>query len=978
MTQFPLAAFHRDRLGGYSFSAYLFGAVAAVVLLIWPQAAMLHAQPLPQSETLLLVQFDGVVQADFAVGEPMPDSRLASSRFVEGRFGAALDFHSGDWIAFSADGGNFNPAEGTLEFWVKPHWPGNDPQSHRFATFHVDAKHYININVLPGGRLGIAVAGGEGSQWRWRRADADIARWKPDQWHHVAFTWGKGQLRVFVDGRESSPGVDDAAILDRLPERLYFAGADAVIGGLRLSRRALSARQVRESIAQALDPPYRYVSDLPWQSATESQRNRLLLLGNVPVPLILGSRSYAKGIAMGCTGQMTLERPGGYDVLEALVGVSSLCRRGICCTFEVWGDRQCLFRSTPLEAGDRPVPIRVPVATADRLQLVVRAEPGHLGPPCAIWAAAVLRKDDSPKPIHATKELKKATVEMYRRQVHADDFTFDRSGLPRPVVVVPQHWVDEIDPTRPPAVETASAGLHALATPGEYEPVSFVVYARDDLPSVEVSVSDLKPTASAAAAIPPANIDVRLVLRRLMRDLYTYPPERSTVVARYLLPNQPVDVPAGTFRQYHLVVRVPETASPGTYRGEVELVCAGKPVADLPLEVEVLPFRLAELRDKGHGIYYAFPPMDGDWSRVEVELADIRAHGAITLKPNLGVQYREVGGQLVPDYGRLRRGLELLKKHGFNGPLPVETGAGTAARLLKFDPVADWKKSDERERFLATIKRAMEGLLSLQREYPQFELLATHMDEVFNRERLPRYIRLTEAVRQVPSLRVYITLHNSLREGTEEMMRACDPYVDVRCYNGHVMDSWIRSGHTFDDLAAELQRSGDEAWLYHNIRGAFFPAEWTRLVNGVYLWVGPLRFHVPWMYYSYKGNPFDATDGPRLRGGDFAYAVPDPDHPARMIPTRHWEAYREGVDDLRYLATLEQSISTHRGTAEAAAAARWLAELRSQLVPRNEELEPIEKESPLLVWWSSKLSGSDYERLRREIARQIIRLEALD
>ena len=71
-----------------------------------------------------------------------------------------------------------------------------------------------------------------------------------------------------------------------------------------------------------------------------------------------------------------------------------------------------------------------------------------------------------------------------------------------------------------------------------------------------------------------------------------------------------------------------------------------------------------------------------------------------------------------------------------------------------------------------------------------------------------------------------------------EMMRSLDPFVDVRCYNGHCMDNYIQAGKSFDDLRAELTAAGDEAWLYHNIRGSFFPAEWMRLINGFYLWIG--------------------------------------------------------------------------------------------------------------------------------------------
>ena len=131
------------------------------------------------------------------------------------------------------------------------------------------------------------------------------------------------------------------------------------------------------------------------------------------------------------------------------------------------------------------------------------------------------------------------------------------------------------------------------------------------------------------------------------------------------------------------------------------------------------------------------------------------------------------------------------------------------------------------------------------------------------------------------------------------------------------------------------------------------------------------------MYYSFKGSPFDATDGPHLRGGDFAYAVPDPDDPERMIPTRHWEGFREGIDDVRYLCTLEALVETHASDPAAREAAAWLKNLREAVTPTQEQIEPIELESPLLVYMAGKLDGEDYRRIRRQAAGHIVRLSKL-
>ncbi len=944
----------------------------ALVLGVALLAAVATAQAVPDGDTLLLVHFDRSTEADYAVGSPAVDSSLVTTGDSGGRFGGGVELAPGSSLAVVGDDGNFSPPQGTIEFWIKPHWPGNTAEKHSFFTCRTGETGYININTLGGGRLGIAIRAGEGDAWRWRRADGDISAWQADTWHHAAFAWGEGQLHVYLDGQESprQKPVTDALMPDKQPQRLQILGCDAALDDFRISRRMFTADDARRSIDQAQRPPYRYLSDLPWTAEGEASADGRLLLGNVPIPLIAGGRSHAKGLACGVGTKVVvpLERPAA--AFRATVGVCPFSPPATRIAFELYGDDRKLLASEPIGPDDPPVDVDVSLSGVKQLALVTRGKTAGGLSAHGIWASPVVVYDPQAEVLAMSRKLGDAELAMVRRQQEADNYRFQP---PRelPYLVVPKDWEDEIDPTRAPAEETIGHEIGAFAAPGEYEPVNFVVYAREDLRQVSVEVTDLR---SGDKMLPSQAIDVRLVLRRLMRDLYTLPPERSTVVSRFLLANQPVDIPAGTFREYHLIVHVPEDAAPGQYTGQVRIDPARAPAFDLPLAFEVLPIKLRPLEDKGYGVYYRFPPTDGDWSRVDVELADIRAHGANMVKCGLSIRYVSEDGRLVPHFDVVRRGLELLKKHGFHGPLPIFTGCPRAAKALDYDPVEDYDDEAARARFFAVVKEAMEGLVRLNREFPQFELMPTQMDEIFGRGRLMPFIRYTQAVRQVPSLRVFITLHNDPGHDVSEMMRQVDPFVDVRCYNGHCMDNFIRAGNSFDDLAKELQASGDEAWLYHNIRGAFFPAEWTRLVNGFYLWISPLKVHVPWMYYSYKGNPFDATDGPRRGGGDFAYAVPDPANPSRMVPTRHWEGFREGIDDIRYLKTLQGLIAEKPDSPAAGPARVWLAKLRSGLTPLPAEIEPIDQESPLLVLLSRKFDGRDYRRIRRQAAEHIQRL----
>jgi hypothetical protein len=170
-----------------------------------------------------------------------------------------------------------------------------------------------------------------------------------------------------------------------------------------------------------------------------------------------------------------------------------------------------------------------------------------------------------------------------------------------------------------------------------------------------------------------------------------------------------------------------------------------------------------------------------------------------------------------------------------------------------------------------------------------------------------------------------------------------------------------------------LVESGDVAWIYHNQRGSFFRAEWNRFINGMFMWVSPLEVHVPWMYYSFGGNPFDDTDDERF---DFGYAFPHPDDPTLLISTLHYEAFREGYDDMRYIRTLEETMAEARAEGvDVSDAEAWLDEMQSMLPRIPEDIAEIELESPYTVAATRSFTGADWDAMREQTAQHIIALE---
>ncbi len=115
-------------------------------------------------------------------------------------------------------------------------------------------------------------------------------------------------------------------------------------------------------------------------------------------------------------------------------------------------------------------------------------------------------------------------------------------------------------------------------------------------------------------------------------------------------------------------------------------------------------------------------------------------------------------------------------------------------------------------------------------------------------------------------------------------------------------------------------------------------------------------------------NPLSNPDGVHAHE-----IIPDLSGP---ISTTTWEAIREGIDDIKYIRTLELLIAAHPGTTEAAAAQAYLDGLKSDIDAARQGVwcnpatgEPV---TDLPLW-----SHSKYDEIRSDIVNHINILRSL-
>lgn len=467
----------------------------------------------------------------------------------------------------------------------------------------------------------------------------------------------------------------------------------------------------------------------------------------------------------------------------------------------------------------------------------------------------------------------------------------------RGFVVYSRHYLECVHPHTKPRAEDLNPGLRLFATPGEFEPMTFVVHPLRNLAGARVTVSAIGP-------VRVDQIDIRRVRFSQARPNYTVL-HRYRVVPDMLEHFDALDLTAGENARFWLTVRVPDDAPPGLYSGTVTFDCAGGR-ADLPVNLRILPFKLREDPGKLFGIYYRHPydqmaGADDEVSRdyfrrrAELEHADMVAHGTRNVVLSCGAGAADAQGKFRFNWDLLADKLALWQKHGFRGPIVMSIGTESVYVKYMKEPYGSHLRGvqDPPEAFSGEITSMVKAIEAerQQRGWPEF--LYYPVDEPGTDAAAVNFMVKVLKACKTAGVRTYVTA-----DPTHDQFEPMRPHVDVWCTQPFAPDR--------DTLLADTNARGVEYWCYPNhVNGEndHTPVTGARMTYGFGFWRSGFRTLIPWIYSYSNGDPFNYLDGSAM---DF-FNRHEPD--GTPMPVAMWEAYREGCDDHRYLFTLEQLIA---------------------------------------------------------------------
>ena len=507
--------------------------------------------------------------------------------------------------------------------------------------------------------------------------------------------------------------------------------------------------------------------------------------------------------------------------------------------------------------------------------------------------------------------------------------------------------------------------LELSACRGEYEPASFVVVTDHPLKAVEIEVGALKGSQGTldADAVdvrivwhwvagsrigdlhPARNVLVKNDAMLLVKPMPTeeYPPH-SIIVAPNGLRDathlQSVDI--NDLKQFWITVHVPRNAKSGSYKAELRIKPQNAPPAELTLNLEVYPFELlAPMME--NSIYYPVTLVaedspdwrTGKWVNTAwitpkqylLELENMVAHGVVNPNIYTGVKWDAEG---TPNFDNFEKVLSLREQAGIGPGVPLYAMNNVA------EPISKKLSEDEKKQRVEDVRMVMDW--ARQRGYP--DLYWTGIDEasgsllVGERDSFQAVLDgggktwaacsagFYNLVGDVLSLPVVMCSPNNVPvDRLQESLSFDHPrMLPLDDHEGRARAK-ARLIAEYEQMVSviPLEDSGYRAVLDSTHRRGnrvfAYAFPWTsvpvpethRRTHGLALWQMGFDGSMNWAYTHIQG---DLRPG-EIRQGGYGYVIRTEDG---VLDKLRWEAFREGVDDIRYLTTLIDVLGRVTGT----------------------------------------------------------------
>lgn len=322
-------------------------------------------------------------------------------------------------------------------------------------------------------------------------------------------------------------------------------------------------------------------------------------------------------------------------------------------------------------------------------------------------------------------------------------------------------------------------------------------------------------------------------------------------------------------KQFWVTVHVPQNALPGKYLGNITLKTGAVNLGQINIELTVLPFELRESK-LTYGIYYRgklYPnsvSLSSEYKNLEqfkAELTDILNHGVSN-----PIIYQDPTNESL-----FKQVLGLRQELGM-GSMPLYL---YGIRTDLFGRTLD---------SLFGLKQAVLKVIKIAHSFGIGEVYIYGRDEPKGKELISERAAW-ESVHKAGG-KVFVAGY----KGTFEAA-------------GDLLDLFIYSAKPLPNEAKKFHSVGHKIFSYNNPQTGPENPLLFRRNYGVVLWGSGFDGAMPYAYQDCSGSCWNDLDDPQYRDQMFSYPTMN-----GVIDTIAWEGFREGIDDVRYITTLEYYI----------------------------------------------------------------------
>ena len=534
------------------------------------------------------------------------------------------------------------------------------------------------------------------------------------------------------------------------------------------------------------------------------------------------------------------------------------------------------------------------------------------------------------------------------------------------VIVNAHDWMDLLFENAVPAKDPGKVALKAAAAPGEHEPACLSVFGLRDAGKVSLSGGNKLKKAGIVC-------DIAVVRSLPKRSTNIYGPSEFVYGPQYLERVTATQVKKGMSKQFWITFKVPGSAKAGTYEDTFVLTTPGGRM-EIPVSVTVRSFKLDRPTAENVGLWGTGLE---NYPEKASEYRD-RGCNVITMHPETdlllaGDRFDRIGESAGAKFieelkGQLRSvviSTHPLTRHTYGRPGGEEKFRKAVRQVMDYAKAHGWPKV-----YFYIQDEALSNPTTLK--YAIWESK-----------------RLRECGVPVFSTHLWYKTSRPYQKEVDEIA----PLIDAFCNRYSTRSLWYVD--KWDEMQKRALAEGKELWSYNADRALIFaqPAM-KRFACGWFFrtvgrgCVGQLIF----TYFRSVESPYTELDGEDGECVDFCYIYPAGKGHAGGYAI-DLEGIREGIDDLRYIVTLENRIAEakKKGLAsEAAAAEKVLAGIAGSFdFGPNYVKNTVFLDSPFEKSWEENgkryCSGvrnlpngwrfEDYHKAREKIAGEIVKLD---